>query len=343
MVRCVFADFDEFADAITGLNGRYIPTARSETQWWIHPRRLGRLNLQQLQVGAPAHFAGDGAPCGLTIGIPLTQPEAIRIDGHSLSENSFILIRSDRPLTYSAQGVTRWAGVTVPTHLGADVHFKDAAQWSAAMLRDTRVSADAASLRRVTTLLSMLCADNQTIDIVDPAAVAAAEEEILIAVAQLLRAGSCEKEQRMGRPRVERDRIIARCLEFFRENQGQPMLVSDLCRVAEVSERTLRNVFYEYFGVGPVRFLKARQMQEIRSALVTAGASEQTVTAIASRFGVWDFSLFARNYRAFYGETPSQTLRSWRPRNNLPSAAADLHSLRSWMQYASLRFAQAEL
>jgi hypothetical protein len=31
--------------------------------------------------------------------------------------------------------------------------------------------------------------------------------------------------------------------------------------------------------------------------------------AVAARFGVWDFSLFARNYKAIYGETPSTTLK----------------------------------
>ncbi|HEY5808448.1 MAG TPA: hypothetical protein VIT67_10795, partial [Povalibacter sp.] len=262
-MRYVFTDFDEFADAISGLNGRYIPTARSSKQWWIDPVRLGALRLQQLQVGGASTFAGDGEEeDGLTIGIPLTDASAIRIDGMSMPEDSFILIRKDRPLTYSAQDVTRWAGVSIPAWMDVGMHFRDAAEWSAATLSETTVRANnAAPLRRVSLLIALLCSGDELINVVDPAAIAAAEEEVLLASAQLLRASSCSRPSRAGRPPVARERIIARCLEFFREAMGKPMLVSDLCRAVNVSERTLRNIFYEYFGVGPVRFLKARQLQ----------------------------------------------------------------------------------
>ena len=70
----------------------------------------------------------------------------------------------------------------------------------------------------------------------------------------------------------------------------------DLCRATGVAERTLRNIFHEYFGVGPIRFLKVRQLQDIRQALLAADSTHETVTRIAARFGIWDFSLFARNY-----------------------------------------------
>lgn len=342
MVRCVFEDFDQFADAISGLDGRYIPTARSQCEWWIDPLRVGALRLQQLQVGGPATFVGDGdASSGLTVGIPVHDQGAIRIDGQLLDENSFILIRRDRPLTYSAHGPTRWAGVTVPAHLSDSEQFKDAAEWSGAMLGETLVQAEPALLRRVSLLVALLCSGNEMINIADRAAVAAAEEEILLAVAQLLRGSSCIPEHRSGRPPFDRDRVIARCLEFLRENTGQAILVSELCRIAGVSERTLRNVFYEYFGVGPVRFLKARQLQEVRAALLASDAAHETVTAIATRFGVWDFSAFSRNYRALYGESPSQTRRLGRRHVDTPMLHASVDSMRSWMQYASLRFAHA--
>jgi AraC family ethanolamine operon transcriptional activator len=340
-VRYVFTDYDEFADAISGLDGRYIPTARSRHQWWIDPARVGRLRLQQLQVGAPAAFAGDGeeSEAGVTVGIPLTDPAEIRIDGHSLAEDSFILIRQDRPLTYSAQGITRWAGVTIPTNVFEHARFKDAAEWSAAMLSETRVRANASALRRVSLLVALLCAGEDSINIFNPAAIAAAEEEFLVAVSELLQASTCFPEQRVGRKPLARDRIIARCLEFLSENHGGPILVGDLCRAADVTERTLRNVFNEYFGVGPIRFLRARQLQEIRSALLTQHSANETISQVAARFGVWDFNLFSRNYRALYGESPSQTLRNSRSGRPQPAMSEDLESMRSWMRYANARFA----
>jgi AraC family ethanolamine operon transcriptional activator len=340
-VRCVFTDFDEFADAIHGLNGRYIPTSRSQHAWWIEPLRIGRLDLQQLQVGAPATFAGDGTAGELTIGIPATEPNSIRIDGQALAANEFILIRRDRPFTCSAADIARWSGVTIPLAFRDHEQFRDAAEWSDARLSETRVRTDTAARRQVGLLIALLCSGNDAINIFDPAAVAAAEEEILIAVSQLLRASDCMVEpNRLGRPPADRERILGRCLEHIRENAGQPVFVSELCRAAGVSERTLCNVFYEFFGVGPLRFLKARQLQEVRAALLAPFSAGQAIAHIAAHLGVWDFHTFSRHYRALYGETPAQTLsQRRRPAEPAPLLGPDLASAQSWMNYALRRFA----
>lgn len=334
MARLVFTDFDEFADAVIGLNCRYIPTARSEADWWIEPMHVERLKLQQLQIGGAATFAGDGKEGELTLGIPITDPKAIRIDGHELSDGSYILLRCDQPLTYSAHEAIRLAGVTVPAHICAEPQFSDAAEWAAAMLSETRVQASASLLEPVRSVIARVCADDGVVSVVDPAASAAVEEEMLCAVSQLLRASTSTNDRHVGRPLVSRDRVIARCLELINYSEGQPMFISDLCRAAQVSERTLRNIFQEYFGVGPMRLLKVRQLREIRGALLAANPAEQTVTRIAARFGVWDFSLFARNYRALYGEAPSETLRG-----RHSSGADDVLMTPTWIGYAARRFA----
>ena len=104
---------------------------------------------------------------------------------------------------------------------------------------------------------------------------------------------------------------------------------------AQVSERTLRNTFQEYFGVGPIRLLKVRQLREIRAALSAADCGKETVAHIAARFGVWDFNLFARNYRALYGETPSATLRTAPVEPKRANAMP-----RTWIRYASMRMVE---
>jgi AraC family ethanolamine operon transcriptional activator len=135
----------------------------------------------------------------------------------------------------------------------------------------------------------------------------------------------------IGRPHLSRERVIARALELIRAHDGQPLFTSDLCRAAGVSERTLRNTFNEYFGVGPIRLLKMRQLREIRAALLAADAAHETVASIAGRFGVWDFSLFARNYKRLFGESPSQTLR-------MPAGSSE-HTDDTWLGYAVRKFA----
>ena len=232
MQRAVFTDFDHFADSITGLNGRYIPTAPTQREWTIDREGIGQLILQRVQVGSPATFAGDGESQGLTIGIPVADAGDIRIDGQQMSSTGFIVLRNGRPFTYSAPQSTLWVGVSVPWHLRSEPVFEEAARQSTERLDRTRASGKPAAVIALRSLIGLLCGcPNGFVQITGTQAQAAAQEHLLLAVAQLVRESDChDGERRLGRRPVKRDRIIARSLEYFRANQGQPILVGDLCR-----------------------------------------------------------------------------------------------------------------
>jgi AraC family ethanolamine operon transcriptional activator len=328
MHRRVFTDFDEFADSITGVAGRFLPTGPSQSEWWIDRVELGNIALQHVQIGSAATFAGAGTPDALTLGLPLTKPGEMRIDGRPLSNNSFIVVRAGQAFAFTGRQVTRWAGVTLP-----DGHPVLGEEWhEVAQRRDgPRTQTHLPLLEFLCGLVTRACSGQAGIRLADPAAVRAAEQEILIATARVLERSTRAHESRVGRPYFPRERVIARTLQVVEAHRDQPLLMSDLCSATAVSERTLRNVFQEYFGVGPIRFLKLRQLREIHAALSLADPSHETVTQLAGRFGVWDFSLFARNYKRLYGESPSETLRK-------PRAAGLVHEGASWFSYAAKVF-----
>lgn len=329
MERRSYSDFDEFADSLSGVAGRFVPTARSSGEWWIEDARMGDLQLQHVQIGGATTFAGDGRPDLLTIGVPLTDPAALRIDGQPLATNMFLRAVSDQPFTYSSRQPTRWAVMTIPLErLNGSA---DAGRGGA------RSQTRQGLLEAFNDIVVRTCGDHQTISIVDSAAAAALEHDLLHAASAVLDESSRATDRHVGRPQVSRTRVIARCLELIDATAGQPLFIDDLCSATQVSERTLRNIFQEYFGVGPMRLLKVRQLREIRSALLRGDPVADTVTRIAARFGVWDFSLFARNYRALYGESPSQTLRRPRERR-VPRLETEALSP-TWIGYASRRFA----
>ena len=60
--------------------------------------------------------------------------------------------------------------------------------------------------------------------------------------------------------------------------------------------------------MGPKRFLLLRRMHLARRALREAPA-DATVTDIATEFGFWELGRFAVEYKALFGEAPSETLR----------------------------------
>lgn len=333
MTRVVFNDFDEFADSIRGIAGRFVPTARSEGDWWVEVATVGRVDLQQLQIGGAATYAGDGTPNTLTLGIPMTDPKRIRIDGHALQDDSLIYLKRDQPFTFASRSTTRWAGVTIHLRDESRPELFDAEQMMNSLEPGTRAQSASAHLERLRQLVSRIGTRDGSVKFGDPAQSNSAEEDVLAAVLQTMEASSVTRDRHVGRPQVSRNRVIARTLALIEAKQGQPLFIDDLCASTEVSERTLRNVFHEYFGVGPMRLLKVRQLLEIRRALLAAEPGHDTVTRIAASFGVWDFSLFARNYKALYGESPSQSLRRPPRGPGVPLEA-------SWIAYAARMFTQ---
>lgn len=339
MARLVYGDFDEFADSICGVAGRFVPTARSAADWWIERARVEDIDLQQLQVGGATTFAGDGVADSVTIGMPLSEVGTIRIDGHNLGDNTFLLIRNGHPFTSSARQVARWAGITIPLGTVQDDALRSSIQRLVAPSPSdgTRATTERQLLDECRAVVGRICLEHEAVRIVDRAAATSARDDVVHAVGKMLEASTHANDRHIGRPQVSRTRVIARCLELIDASDGQPLFIDDLCAATQVSERTLRNIFQEYFGVGPMRLLKVRQLREIRSALLRANPLTDTVTKVAARFGVWDFSLFARNYRALYAEAPSQTLR--RPRERQLERSQEEEALTpTWIGYAARRF-----
>ena len=86
------------------------------------------------------------------------------------------------------------------------------------------------------------------------------------------------------------------------------MRLADLCEVTGVSERTLRTMFVEQFGVGPKRYLRTRKLHAVRAALAVADPARETVSGIARRFGLSDIGRMAKDYSELFGEYPRVTL-----------------------------------
>lgn len=108
--------------------------------------------------------------------------------------------------------------------------------------------------------------------------------------------------------RAKRRANIAKVLELLQRYDEQPVRLCELCRQAHVSERTLRSIFNEVFGIGPNRYLHVRRLHRVRAALSIANPNTETVNRIALRFGFSDPGRMAADYHRLFGEYPSTTL-----------------------------------
>lgn len=76
-----------------------------------------------------------------------------------------------------------------------------------------------------------------------------------------------------------------------------------------VQAARLERAFRETFGVSPRRYLTLLRLAAVRRELLRheAGAS---VTQVATRWGFFHLGRFGQDYKAQFGESPSQTLRA---------------------------------
>lgn len=102
---------------------------------------------------------------------------------------------------------------------------------------------------------------------------------------------------------------LQRALDFIEANVHKPITVLELAQATGSTERTLQYIFRDYFNVTPKAFLKSRRMNAVRRELHTALDRKVTINEIAFRWGFWHLSQFAADYRRFFGELPSETMK----------------------------------
>ncbi|WP_432808952.1 helix-turn-helix domain-containing protein [Pantanalinema sp. GBBB05] len=106
-----------------------------------------------------------------------------------------------------------------------------------------------------------------------------------------------------------RSRLVKQANDYMQAHLDQPLTLTDLCQALGTSNRALCYGFQEIFGMSPMSYLKTLRLQSVYRALKTADSSNTTVTEIASQFGFYHLSYFARDYKQMFGELPSQTLK----------------------------------
>ncbi len=92
-------------------------------------------------------------------------------------------------------------------------------------------------------------------------------------------------------------------------NVDERLYVTDLCRAAGVSERTLEYAFRAVMGLSPTAYLTRIRLHRVHHALLQAQPGSTTVTEQALNWGFWHFGEFSRAYKDCFDELPSNTLR----------------------------------
>jgi AraC family ethanolamine operon transcriptional activator len=107
-------------------------------------------------------------------------------------------------------------------------------------------------------------------------------------------------------PLTVRRRAVRAAEEVLRARLDDPPSLAELCLITGAGERTLHAAFQDSYGLPPKRYLRVLRLNAARRRL---RRGEGSVTEIAADLGFFHFARFSAEYREFFHELPSETLR----------------------------------
>ena len=305
-----FHDFDAFAASVRDIDGTMLLQNPKHHSWSIWQTNLSGIDIQLGRLGSGNIVEGQSWSDGYLLYLPLTDKCAYSANGTVLDKHSFMLLEPGCDFCISTKDEHDWCSIFLPKNqLSSGNNTRDHLSDQGKMnCKVTRPNHQLAGEFRAFIIQFLDTASNcQKLDL-SPAAKVAALQARAIA-ASIINHQQPDSPSPAGRPRISREEIIRRSKELLEERHREIVLVPDLAAAARVSERTLRNAFKEYFGIGPIRYLHLRQLHQVHRALRAADPEAMSVSDICLQYGVWEFSRFSLRYKTLFGECPSETLR----------------------------------
>lgn len=136
---------------------------------------------------------------------------------------------------------------------------------------------------------------------------AVVENDLFSAIASLIMAKAIDQT---GFSHLDLDpvRVVRRAEGLFEDRTTNPPSIADLCKAANVGATTLHLCFNEVYGVSPIAYLQAKRITQARCAFLAAERVPPSVKDVALSLGFTHSGRFAKRYRYFFGEYPSETL-----------------------------------
>lgn len=111
---------------------------------------------------------------------------------------------------------------------------------------------------------------------------------------------------------LHRHTAVERARAFVHDHLSSAISLADLCIHAHAQARSLEYGFREMLDMSPVSYIRAMRLNRAHHLLLSSKTLERTITEVALDCGFGHLSQFAMDYRKFFGESPSATLRSSR-------------------------------
>ena len=112
-----------------------------------------------------------------------------------------------------------------------------------------------------------------------------------------------------AREATYRIRAGVRAREYIDAHLDQPLSLAKVCAASYASARALEYGFRELYALSPMGYVRCARLSRVRNDLYLSEPRPRAVTQLAMKWGFWhSWASFPADYRAFFGELPSETL-----------------------------------
>jgi AraC family transcriptional regulator, ethanolamine operon transcriptional activator len=298
--------FDEYSDRVIGATVNFLLTGPSQAPWSVGHCQLGSIVLQFGVEGGSKILHGISRPDVLSFVFQEQIADRLIFDGQILQPQDFVVLPPGSDFTIASCGIHRWMSITMPVGLFETFAVETGRKHLAWVEKEKCVISPPGQLLKCLTAVAastaVLIREKQT-STPHGFCVARLLEALIAAIAGL--------NNELCLP-TEKSRLsshtVAKALKYARDQKWGGLQVAELALATDVTSRTLLRTFRQQLGVGPASYLKLRQLNMVRRALRGKCEPSGNVTNIMSEHGVTEFGRFASEYKALFGERPSETV-----------------------------------
>lgn len=307
--RAAFVDPDELGAALQDVEVDYLRLAPGRFTAMLTALDLGPVRLQFAVDDAHisrGHVAPDISL--LLFGMQLPQDRTL-VNGLTIGPSDLLHLGPGAPLFARVQGPVRWSSISfhADTLRNAVAAERQPQAEQFLIRRDARGHAALAALSREAGDMISFAPDRLGFRAVRRSLV---EDVLRLAAAAAQDAPQVDAAIRAIHRRV---RLVADAEDFLAAHLGEPLYSEDLQQALRVPMRTLHNAFVAVHGMSVHRYLRLRRLHLARAALRAGNGSPAQVKIAALTHGFWHLGRFAQDYRALFGELPSETCVAGRP------------------------------
>ena len=267
----------------------------------------GRTRLDWGRYNLPLLVSGCVAPDCLSVGYLHSARGEGSLNGRSIRAGDVAVLGEREDLYLGLPPETEWVALQLPrTWVGACFTGED--DVPTGVFRPT-AEGRASLARAVREMRELVGPGTQAGVGVAPEVISAAHENLLGAFLAALGTAGRPRERDLAGTRANRVRIVRRAQDYAAARLGEAIRIPELCAAAGASLASLERAFADLHGMSPKRFLTLHRLSRARRALIHGSVDASTVTDAATACGFFHLGRFAEQYKAFFNEPPSATLR----------------------------------